>query len=66
MDIRSGRIEGENCHDTEKLRRFRAVFPESKIEEFYSDSLSDAPLAELADRAFLVKKGKLSAWRTKR
>ena len=66
MDIRSGRIEGENCHDTEKLRRFRAVFPESKIEEFSSDSLSDAPLAELADKAFLVKKGKLSAWRTKR
>ncbi len=65
MDIRSGRIEGENCHDTEKVRRFRLAYPDAEIEEFYSDSLSDTPLAELAAKAFLVKKGKLSAWRAK-
>ena len=63
MDIRSGRIEGENCHDAEKVRRFRAVYPDAAIEAFYSDSLSDAPLAELAGRAFLVNRGKLSVWR---
>ena len=66
MDIRSGRIEGENCHDEEKVRRFRALYPDAEIEAFYSDSLSDAPLAELAEKAFLVKKGKLSAWRTEK
>ena len=62
MDIRSGRIEGENCRDAEKLRRFREVFPAAEIGEFYSDSRSDAPLAEIAQSAFLVKKEKLSRW----
>ena len=62
MDMRSGRIEGENCHDEEKLRRFRAAFPAGEIDEFYSDSLSDAPLARMAKQAWLVKKEKLSPW----
>lgn len=64
MDPRSGVIEGGNCHDEEKVRRFRAAFPEAKIDAFYSDSYSDAPLAALAQKAFLVKKGKLSEWRS--
>ena len=64
MDIRSGRIEGENCHDSEKVRRFRELYPDAEISEFYSDSLSDAPMARLAAKAFLMNKGKLSAWRT--
>ena len=63
MDIRTGRIEGENCHDTEKVRRFRSAYPDEQIESFYSDSLSDKPLAEISRRAFLVKKGKLSDWK---
>ena len=66
MDIFSGRIEGENCHDEEKVRRFRAAFPDAEIGEFYSDSLSDAPMARLAEKAFLVKRGNVSAWRTER
>ena len=63
MDIRTGRIEGENCHDTEKVRRFRKAYPDEEIESFYSDSLSDQPLAEISREAFLVKKGKLSEWK---
>lgn len=62
MDKRTGKIEGQNCHDTEKVRRFREEYPGGHTEEFYSDSLSDAPMAELADRAFLVSRGKLSPW----
>lgn len=64
MDIRSGVIEGENCHDEEKVRRFYAAYPDGKIEDFYSDSLSDAPLARIAQRAWIVKKEKLSPWPT--
>lgn len=64
MDIRSGRIDGQNCHDEEKVRRFRAAFPEAQIEEFYSDSRSDDPMAALAARAFLVNKGTLHPWRS--
>ena len=62
MDRRTGRISGENCHDSEKVRRFRAEYPDGHTENFYSDSLSDAPMAGIADRAYLVKKGVLSPW----
>ena len=57
MDKRTGKIEGRNCHDEEKVRRFRAEYPGAEVEEFFSDSLSDTPMARLAKRAFLVKRG---------
>lgn len=62
MNPYTGKIHGLNCHDEEKVRRFRLEVREGHIENFYSDSLSDSPLAKLADRAWLVKKGKLSPW----
>lgn len=65
MDSKTGRITGENCHDTEKVRRFHEQYPGAHTECFYSDSLSDSPMAELADRAFLVTRGKLSPWPNK-
>ena len=64
MDQRTGRISGENCHDVEKPKRFSALYPDAHIERFYSDSLSDAPMAELADRSYLVSKHKLLPWPT--
>ena len=54
MDKRTGKISGANCHDHEKVRRFRAEYPGAHTENFYSDSLTDAPMAEIADRAWLV------------
>lgn len=65
MDSKTGRITGKNCHDVEKVRRFHEQYPGAHTECFYSDSLSDAPMAELADRAFLVTRGKLSPWPNK-
>ena len=62
MDINTGRINGENCHDVEKPLRFAELFPGGRVEAFYSDSLSDAPMAKLAERAYLVKKEKISNW----
>jgi len=62
MDKSTGEIWGKNCHDTEKVCRFREIYGDAKIEEFYSDSLSDSPLADIADKAFIIKKGKISAW----
>ena len=62
MDIRTGQIHGLNCHDTEKVRRFREAFPDATIEAFYSDSLSDSPLAKLAENAYLVKHDQLLPW----
>lgn len=62
MDPKSGRIQGRNCKGAEKVPRFAERFPEGVIQRFYSDSLSDAPLAELAQEAFLVKKNALLPW----
>jgi phosphatidylglycerophosphatase C len=62
MDRRSGKIEGKNCHDHEKVRRFRNEYPGEKVEEFYSDSRHDLPMAKLAGKAFIVKRGRLSPW----
>ena len=63
VDKRTGLFLGPNCHGQEKVSRFRARFPGQRIEAFYSDSRSDAPLAELAERAYLVKGETLTEWR---
>lgn len=55
MDRHTGEIIGKNCHDYEKVTRFCQAFPGQRPESFYSDSLSDSPMARIADRAFLVK-----------
>ena len=62
MDPHTGMIFGENCHDREKVLRFREAFPDGEIDEFYSDSMSDSPLADLAKQSYLVKKQLLIPW----
>lgn len=62
MDKHTGKILGANCHDHEKVRRFYERFPDGHSEEFYSDSLSDSPMADISDSAFMVDHGKLSPW----
>ena len=62
VDRRSGCALGDNCHGGEKVRRSREGYPEVEIGEFYSDSLSDTPLAKLAERAYLVKGQSLEPW----
>ena len=65
MDKHTGKITGPNCHDKEKVRRFYEAYPGGHTEEFYSDSLSDSPMAEIADRAFIVDRDKISPWPNK-
>ena len=62
MDEKTGEITGINCHDNEKVRRFYEEYPDAHTEEFYSDSLTDSPMARIADKAFMVDHGKLSPW----
>ena len=62
VDLHTGEYDGINCHGEEKVRRFREVFGDAGIDEFYSDSYSDSPLAELAERAYLVKGDKRLPW----
>lgn len=62
MDPTSGRIIGTNCKGEEKVRRFRKKYPKAQIEGFYSDSMTDAPLAKLAKEAVLVQGDKRTPW----
>lgn len=62
VDPATGKYTGLNCHGSEKVRRFKEVTTDQKIEAFYSDSLSDAPLAELAEKAYLVKGNERMPW----
>ena len=37
-------------------------YPNTEVGEFYSDSLSDTPMAKLAQRAYLVKGSEFFPW----
>lgn len=63
VDKKSGRYIGTNCYGKEKVERFLEVFPNDEIEAFYSDSVSDLPMAKAAKQAYLVKRGILEVWR---
>lgn len=62
MNPLSGRITGANCKGEEKVRRFLERYPSTEIQAFYSDSITDSPLAALAKEAFLVRGDVRSAW----
>lgn len=54
MDKRTGKMYGANCHGEEKVRRFYEAHPDAVTEAFYSDSLSDTPMARIAHKAYLI------------
>lgn len=63
VDKKTGKYEGENCHGEEKVRRFYEAYPDGVIENFYSDSVSDAPLARIAKEAFIINPaGEVVEW----
>lgn len=62
VDKSTGKYTGVNCHGEEKVRRYREIFGNNQIEEFYSDSYSDTPLAKIAEKAYIVKGNKISDW----
>ena len=62
VDMHTGKYNGLNCHGEEKVRRYREVFNNTTIENFYSDSYSDTPLARIATNAYLVKGDNLLPW----
>jgi len=62
VDTETGRLEGFSCYGAEKARRLQEDFGDVEIDEFYSDSLTDAPLAAMAKRAYLVKGDERKPW----
>jgi len=55
-DVKTGKINGENCYGEEKLKQFRLQFSGHQLEAFYSDSMSDFPMFKESNEAYLVNK----------
>ena len=63
VNIKNGDYIGLNCWGDEKVSRFNKEHPNAVINEFYSDSKSDMPLARLAKKSYLVKRnGEIIEW----
>ncbi len=61
-DMKTGKYTGKNCYGEEKVVRMLSEVGHTHIDEFYSDSYSDSPLAKLADKAYLVQRDELKDW----
>ena len=64
VDVNTGKYTGENCHGDEKVKMFREQYGD-KIDEFYSDSYNDEPLARMSEKAFMVKGDTITEWKFK-
>lgn len=62
VDKKTGKYIGINCYGKEKTERFYQEFSNGIIEEFYSDSYSDEPMAKLAKKSFIVSKNIIKKW----
>lgn len=63
VDFKDGKYTGLNCYGEEKVSRFHSEMPGVSFDKFYSDSLSDAPLAYIAQGdSFIVDGEKLIPW----
>jgi phosphatidylglycerophosphatase C len=62
VDKKNGAYTGKNCFGQEKVKRFRSAYPQADINTFYSDSLSDEPMAMIAKKAVLVEGEVLKDW----
>ena len=65
VDFHTGKYSGPNCHGQEKVIRFFDEFPGETIDNFYSDSHSDDPMADIAKNAHLVRGEKIMGWNEK-
>lgn len=62
VDLKTGEYTGVNCSGEEKVKRFREQFGDAVIDEFYSDSYSDMPLAMIAKKSMRIKGDKFVKW----
>ena len=62
VDKNSGKLLSTNCYGEQKVLFFKEKYDVSMIECFYSDSLSDVPMAKISKKAYLVKKDTIIKW----
>lgn len=64
VDFNDGKYTGLNCYGAEKVERLRNEMPDFEYDYFYSDSMSDAPLAALAKKnSYIVSGEHLIEWK---
>ena len=64
VDRHTGEVRRPNCSRGQKIIEMKDQgYDPAEIEEFYSDSHSDDPLAALAKKAFMVRGEQLGSWR---
>lgn len=56
-DVFFHKIEGNNCKGYDKVKKLNEYIKDYKIIKFYSDSISDKPLFDLAEKKYAVIKG---------
>lgn len=61
VDLKTGNIIGRNCYGEEKIIRLKK-YGITNCKNFYSDSLSDTPLANIAKNAYIIKGEKQIIW----
>lgn len=66
VDKKNGIFKTENCYGLEKVNRLKKEMKNFKIKEAYTDSYSDYPLLEIAEKGFIVKGNKISLYKRKR
>ncbi|SFU98353.1 haloacid dehalogenase-like hydrolase [Butyrivibrio sp. INlla21] len=62
VDPNSGKFLSKNCKGKEKVNRYLKEFPDSAIDNFFSDSVTDKYLAQLAKKSYFVKKNTFLDW----
>ncbi len=47
------------CFRAKKVDRFKEMYPDTTIDNFYTDSVNDTPMMEISEHAFLVSGNKI-------
>lgn len=58
LDIERGEIYSI-CYRENKIGRFREIYPDAVIDEFYTDSFNDRPFMDISENVYFVKKNKV-------
>ena len=59
IDPQTGQIK-QLCYHKNKAGLYKRCYPNVPVENFYTDSMNDLPMIELAEHAFLVKGNRIS------
>ena len=65
VDKNTGEFLSENCYGEEKVNRLKEEDKNFKIENFYTDSITDKFLANISEKSYLITKGGIKEWRVK-